>query len=251
MPTAPPSSRTVSLSAEATPCLLGRQRLGDRRRRRAHGEADADGQDQQAGQHRPVAAVGRHHDGQQRQPGGEQAEAGEQHVARSPTRLGDRRRDRRQRHHHDHHRQQRPPRPRAPSSRARPAGTATSTRKMPNITANTISSVSEPAARPRLRNRRMSSSGCVLAQLPDDEGEQGHDAERSGRPGSAGRSSPSRGPRGCRARGRRWRRADRTEPTVSKRPGRGAHGSCRPTRSVITQRDAGERRPAWRTATAR
>ena len=35
-----------------------------------------------------------------------------------------------------------------------------STRKMPNITANTTSKVSDPAARPRLANRRISSSGC-------------------------------------------------------------------------------------------
>ena len=50
--------------------LLVRQRLGDRHRRRAHAQADAERHHEQAGQDRPVAALGRHHRRQQRQPDG-------------------------------------------------------------------------------------------------------------------------------------------------------------------------------------
>ncbi len=121
------------------------------------------------------------------------------------------------RHHHGHHRQQRA----AAEAMAEKPSTAcrncVSTRKMPNITANTMSSVSEPAARPRLANSRISSSGC-LGAAPRRRRRARRRSRGSGCRARSGRSSPARGPRGCRGRGRRWPIADRMEPTVSKRP---------------------------------
>ena len=250
MPTAPPSSRTVSLSAEATPCFSTGQRLGDRRRRRAHARGRCRRR-RSAGRAGPTgsrptptpsspAGPGRRRTGRRRSSS----------VAARADPLGDRRGDGRQRHHH------RPPsaaarrRHRAPSSPSTACRNCTSTRKMPNITANTMSRVSEPAARPRSANRRSSQQRVGLAQLPDDEADQRQRRRRSGRPASAGRSSPARDLRGCRGRAPPMASADSTEPTVSKRPVVILTGVADdPQRHH--QRDDGEQRSAWRTATAR
>ena len=52
-----------------------------------------------------------------------------------------------------------------------------STRKMPNITANTTSKVSDPAARPRLSEQADLQQRLLVAQLPGDEGDECDDTD--------------------------------------------------------------------------
>ena len=153
MPTAPPSSRTVSLSAEATPCFSGGSDSVIAVVDGLMHEADADGRrSSRPGRTDQVAAVGRHHRRQQGEADAEQADADE-HVVRVPTRLAIVGRHRRQRHHHDRHRQQagggmqrRVAEHGLQELRRAPGRCRTSRRTR-------SSSVTEPAARPRLREQ--------------------------------------------------------------------------------------------------
>ena len=206
MPTAPPSSREVSLSAEATPCFSGGSvsviASVDGRHRQAHAQADHD----QARQDRHVAALDR--------------------GRAAPSARGRRRRSRRPApswcarrcgwrscgaivdigiitsSHRQHRRGRR--------SADQPSTAwkyGNSTRNTPNITANTISSVTRPGGQAAIAERADVEQRLGLAALP-----QRRTATSATTPTTSAdqrerrRSSPARGPRGCRARARRWRR---------------------------------------------
>ena len=179
-------------------------------------QADADADDEQAGQDRQVATADRHHRRQQRQADGEQADTDQQRAcagrsawrssapsstaasSRPPSAAGRRRAA-------------------APSSRARPAGTGPAPGRC-RSSRRTRSAASPSRRRGRgCGTARISSSGWSSAQLPHDERDQRPRRRRRDRPSSARRSSPARGLRGCRGRGtdrdRRQDRADDVEAT--------------------------------------
>lgn len=87
MPTAPPSSREVSLGSRRDALLLGGERLGDRLSGGGHGQAHPEADEDEAGEHRQVAALHRCPQRHRGQAAGEDGRHPVAIVLRRPIRL--------------------------------------------------------------------------------------------------------------------------------------------------------------------